>query len=95
MDGESVRKEIMGFVGPRPLGRDILDIRKYLGSPPWHELVALLEKMDIEGLIKKEERRVEGSRLATFYMIGSRSFQTATAGTQVTFQKGEGSHDHG
>lgn len=72
MDAESVRKEITGFIGLNPRGRDILDIRKYLGSPPWHELVNLLDEMAAEGVLKKKEERVEGNRMATFYTPGSK-----------------------
>ncbi len=72
MDVESVRKEVTRFIGFSQRGRDILDIRKSLGSPPWHELVALLDKMAEEGLLKKKEERVDGNRLATFYTPGNK-----------------------
>ena len=72
MDAESVRKEVTRFIGFSQRGRDILDIRKYLGSPPWHELVALLDKMVAEELLKKKEERVDGNRLAAFYTPGSK-----------------------
>ncbi len=72
MDEHLARDKILKFVRPGILGHDIIDIRRHLGSPPWDALKALLDKMANESLLKKEERRVVGSRLATFYMPGNK-----------------------
>ncbi len=72
MDEHLARDKIVEFIRPGMVGQDIIDIRRHIGSPPWDDLKALLDKMADESLLKKEERRVVGSRLATFYTPGDK-----------------------
>ncbi len=64
---------ILELLIPRPMGQDLTELRDELdqklggGKLPFREFRALLDQMADEGLLKKEERVVEGRRVALFY----------------------------
>ena len=74
MDAEIIAPIVLEFVRGYPKGQDLLDIRKFLehlGSPGFQETRELLAELVQKGWLKTSERRVEGSRLATFYQLTS------------------------
>ena len=71
MDAEIIAPIVLEFVRGRPLGQDLLVIRKHLGGPGFQETKKLLDELAGRNWLKISERRVEGNRLATFYQLTS------------------------
>ena len=93
MDAEIIAPIVLEFVRGYPKGQDLLDIRKHLGNPGFQKTRELLAELVQKGWLKTSERRVEGSRLATFYQLTSAGQKhLADTATQTGLSIGRESH---
>lgn len=71
------------FIGEWSVGRDEVEIFRWLNKTSSAEMRLFLQNLMAQGLLSNYDRRVEGSRIATIWQITAK-------GTQVL----KGGHDH-
>ncbi|MEK7174862.1 MAG: hypothetical protein AAB722_00800 [Patescibacteria group bacterium] len=97
MDAEIITPIVLEFIRGRPVGQDLLEIRKHLGGPGFQETKKLMEDLVVQGLLSAHDRVVEGRRLATFYQITAKGLSCSKTASNLLVQTGlsKGRESHG